>query len=162
MASADRRAAARLLFERSDADPEWIASLWGVEPGWLARLIAREGWQRRETDMTGTINRLMRQVSAQLAAFEGDAETTGKARLDALLAITRTFDKLAEMRREEDARGGGKDDERALKAARRTVERRVGELATQRAETIIEHLEATNETGPAVERAAEQAGGRHG
>ena len=146
MASADRRAAARLLYERSDADPEWIAAAWGVESGWLSQLIAREGWERRAADARATIDRLMRQVSAQLAAFEADDDTVGKARLDALLAITRTFDKLAEMRREEEARVGGEGDERALRAARRTIEARVGELAGQRAETIIEHLEATNET----------------
>ena len=145
MASADRRAAARLLYERSDADPEWIASVWGVEPGWLAQLIAREGWERRATDARATIDRLTRQVSAQLAAFEEDGETTGKARLDALLSITRTFDKLSEMRREEDERLGGEGDDRTIRAARQTVERRVGELAEQRAETIIGHLEATNE-----------------
>ena len=144
MASADRRAAARLLYERSDADPEWIAAAMGVEPGWLAQLIARENWRRRAADMTTTIDRLMRHVSAQLKAFEEDGETTGKARLDALLAITRTFDKLAEMRRGEEARAGGEGDDRALVEARRTVERRVGELAGQRAETIIEHLEAAN------------------
>ena len=145
MASADRRAAARLLYERSDADPEWIASVWGVEPGWLGQLISREGWQRRATDARTTIDRLMRQVSAQLAAFEDDADMTGKARLDALLSITRTFDKLSEMRRDEDERHGGEGDDRAIRAARRTVERREGELAEQRAETIIGHLEATNE-----------------
>ena len=141
MASADRRAAARLLFERSDADPEWIAAVWGVEPGWLAGLMAREGWERRATDARATIDRLMRQVSAQLAAFEADDQTSGKeggkARLDALLAITRTFDKLVEMRREEDGRRSGEGDARALEAARRTVERRVGELAEQRADAMV-------------------------
>lgn len=145
MASADRRAAARLLYERSDADIEWIAACWSVEPAWLSHLIAREGWTRRPTDARAMIDRLLRQVSAQLGAFEAEeGELVGKARLDALLAITRTFDKLSEMRRSEDARAGGEDDGRALAAARQTVERRVGELAGQRADTMIEQLKKEN------------------
>ena len=145
MASADRRAAARHLFERTSADPDRIAALWGVEPDWLARLAAREGWTRAGPgDARATIDRLMRHVSAQLAAFEEDAGL-GKARLDALLAIARTFDRLAEMRRAEDERGGGADDGRALARARAVVERRVGELAGQRAETMIGHLAERNE-----------------
>lgn len=158
MASADRRLAARRIYERTEAHTDWIAALWGVEPGWLTQLVAREGWSRGEADPRTTIDRLMRHVSAQLAAFEADAgegsegkgsggsgSGGGKARLDALLAITRTFDKLAEMRRAEDERRGGEGDERALARARDLVERRVGELAGQRAETMIEHLAATKE-----------------
>ena len=147
MASTDRRAAARLIHERSDADPEWIAALWGVEPGWYEKLAVREGWQRSDAgDLGATIERLMRQMSAQLAALEAlaaeEADGTGfdKPRLDALLAITRTFDKLSDMRRAEDDRRGGGGDERAIHRARTQVEARVGELAEQRVETIIEHL----------------------
>ena len=146
MASNDRRAAARLIHERSDADPEWIATLWGVAPGWYGKLAAREGWRRRDAaDLGATIDRLMRRMSAELAALETAADEAGeggfgKQRLDALLAITRTFDKLSEMRRAEDERRDDEGDRRALDRARSQVEARVGELAEQRVETIIERL----------------------
>ena len=147
MASADRRAAARLIHERSDVDAETIATLWGVEPDWLARLMVREGWHRADAgDLGATIDRLMRQLSAQLSAFEaadeeeGRGAGLGKPRLDALLAITRTFDKLAEMRRAEDERRAGEGDDRVLERARARVEARVGELAGQRVETVIGQL----------------------
>ena len=144
--SATRRAAARRLYEESDADPTIIAAASGIEIATLEGLARREGWvPRGEADdgLARTIDRLMAQLSAQLRAFEARTEeggAMGKSELDALLAITRTFDRLSEMKRAEEARASGAPDEHELKRARAVIERRVGELSEQRVETIIDHL----------------------
>ena len=146
--SATRCAAARRLFEESDAEPALIAAAIGVGPVTLEGLARREGWVARgdgDDGLARTIDRLMAQLSAQLRAFEARAEEggeMGKAELDALLAITRTFDRLAEMKRAEEARLSGRPDDHELKRARATIERRLGELSEQRVETIIDHLES--------------------
>ena len=144
--SATRRAAARRLFEESDADPELIAAATGIERSTLDGIARREGWVPRgegDDGLARTIERLMAQLSAQLRAFEArteDGAEMGKSELDALLAITRTFDRLSEMKRAEEARASTRPDEHELKRARAVVERRVGELSEQRIETIIDHL----------------------
>ena len=141
-----RRGAARRLFEENGAPIELIAEAMGLRAASVERLAAQEGWAGPMAGagaLTETLDRLLAQLSAQLTRFEGEAETAeglSKPQLDALIAITRTFDRLSEMRREEEARGRGRRDETELRRARETVERRVGELAEQRAETIIDHL----------------------
>ena len=156
---AARRAAARRLFEETSADPAWIAGALGIKAETLRTIAAKGGWRRladgaadpiaggeagdaRHDPLGSTLDRLIRQLSGQLAVLEAEAATGGamsKPHLDALLAITRTFDRLSEMKREDDARGQRVRDEGALTRARDIVERRVGELAQQRAETIIDH-----------------------
>ena len=137
--AATRRAAARLLYERTNAEEAWISDALGIAAASLATLAAREGWQRRE-GLEGTVDRLLAQLSAQLDRFEqraSEAEGLSKSELDALLAITRTFDRLGEMKRtEEERRRAGRDDGE-ISRARAVVERRVGELSEQRATTII-------------------------
>ena len=146
--AARRRAAARVLFE-DGAEPALVAAALGIAVASLDRIVAKEGWAPPEPHadrLGGTLDRLLEQLSAQLLRFEAatdEEEGLSKAQLDALLAITRTFDRLSEMKREEEARGSGRRDEAELKRARATVERRVGELAEQRAETIIDHLGRT-------------------
>ena len=146
--SIERRAAGRRLFEESDADPDLIAAALGIGRATLDGLARREGWVARGEDDDGlarTIDRLMAQLSAQLRAFEERTQEgieLGKPQLDALLAITRTFDRLAEMKRAEEARLSGRPDDHELKRARATIERRLGELSEQRVETIIDHLES--------------------
>ena len=145
--STERRAFARRLFEESDAEPEWIAGALGVEPRTLQGLAARGDWMRRGADEDGlgrTIDRLMVQLSAQLRRFEAEAEEAdglSKQQLDALMAITRTFDRLGEMKRAEETRASEQPDDTELRRAREVIERRVGELSEQRVETIIDHLE---------------------
>ena len=144
--SGARRAAARRLFEEAGAPLELIAGAMGLRAASLERLAAQEGWAGPMAGggaLTDTLDRLLAQLSAQLTRFEGEAESAeglSKPQLDALIAITRTFDRLSEMRREEEARGRGRREEAELARAREAVERRVGELAEQRAETIIDHL----------------------
>ena len=144
--SATRRAAARRLFEESDADPGVIAEAAGIERTTLDGIARREGWVPRgegDDGLARTIDRLMAQLSAQLRAFEArteDGAEMGKSELDALLAITRTFDRLAEMKRAEEARSAAGPNDHELKRARAVIERRVGELSEQRVETIIDHL----------------------
>ena len=144
--SAERRGHARRLFEESDADPDWIAGAMGIGRASLDGLARREGWVPKGEDEDGlahTIDRLVTQLSVQLRAFEArtaNGEEMGKVELDALLAITRTFDRLAEMKRAEEARASGRPDERELNRARAVIERRVGEISEQRVETIIDRL----------------------
>ena len=145
--SAERRAHARRLFEESDAEPSLIAGALGIELRTLEGLAAREDWRRRGTHEDGlarTIDRLMVQLSAQLRRFETEADGAdglSKPQLDALMAITRTFDRLSEMKRAEEERAAERPDDREVRRAREVIERRVGELSEQRVETIIDHLE---------------------
>ena len=135
----ERRAAARRLFEDTGAEPGWIAAALGITEGSLQLLANREGWHRRE-GIAETVDRLLAQLSAQLALFERQAESAdglSKAQLDALLAITRTFDRLGEMKRAEEARRSAAPDEREVGLAREAVERRVGELSEQRAASMV-------------------------
>ena len=136
----ERRAAARRLFEDTGAEAAWIAGALGIAEASLHQLALREGWRRREAAIAETVDRLLAQLSAQLALFERQAEEAeglSKAQLDALLAITRTFDRLGEMKRAEEARRSAEPDAREIDRARHAVERRVGELSEQRAVSII-------------------------
>ena len=137
--AATRRAAARLLYERTNAEEAWIADALGITAASLATLAAREGWRQRE-GLEGTVDRLLAQLSAQLDRFEtraDEAQGLSKSELDALLAITRTFDRLGEMKRAEEERRRAGPDDGEIERARAVVERRVGELSEQRATTIV-------------------------
>ena len=136
----ERYAAARRIFEDSAADPGWIAGALGISPASLETVARRENWRRRE-GMGDTLDRLLAQLSAQLRLFEDQAEAAeglSKAQLDALLAITRTFDRLGEMKRAEEARRAEGPDDAMIETARAAVERRVGELSEQRAATMVD------------------------
>ena len=141
----NKRAAARALVE-GGADPDLVASAMGIKSASLDQIARREGWRvtaKRPAAFGQTLDRLIAQLATQLDRFENEdaGGALNKTQLDALLAMARAFDRLMEMRREEEARGRNTKDEAELERARQTVERRVGELAEQRAETIIDHLD---------------------
>ena len=143
----ERRAAARRLFEETAAPAEWIAGALGIEPTSLDVIARREGWRVRES-IEATIDRLIAQLSAQLRLLEAraaEADTLSKPELDALLAITRTFDRLGEMKRAEEARRGDRPDRAEIERAHEVVERRVGELAEQRSTTMLEIINGGSE-----------------
>ena len=140
----NKRDAARELIE-SGADPDLVAAVMGIKRASLDKIARREGWRLpgRQRGFGQTLDRLIAQLAAQLDRFEHEdaGDAPNKAQLDTLLAMARAFDRLMEMRRDEEARGRDAKNEAELKRARQTVERRVGELAEQRAETIIDHLD---------------------
>ena len=145
MASEDRWRAARRLFENTGADAEWIAGALGVGPARLEAVARRDGWERRPDGLEGTIDRLLGQMSAQLRLFEHQAESAdglSKPQLDALLAITRTFDRLNEMKRAEEARRAALPDRGELERAREAVDRRVAQLTEQRAANVMNMMRA--------------------
>lgn len=146
----ERRVAARRLFEETAAPVEWIAGTLGIRVASLDAIARREEWRTREETggIETTIDRLIAQLSAQLRLLEEraeEADALSKPELDALLAITRTFDRLGEMKRAEEARRAEGPDRTEIERAHEAVERRVGELAEQRSETVISMVNGGSE-----------------
>lgn len=123
------------LYEGAAASADLLARAAGRSVGAIERRAAAAGWTLAAADRDGRMARVVDGLIAEVEAIAKDAEggqgRLDKARIESVLAMARTLEKLGEMARVDDAAKENQSsaDDEDLASILRRIDERIVELA---------------------------------